>query len=482
MNASFTASGESNSRVVPIKEEASVMRGFLSTPVYPAIFTMAADIVLMAFFFGLFYILRTGQNLVVLFEGERIAQFVVFALSIIAVVALMGGYRVRQIYRRLNFAAEFFLAVGVGTLLGIFIIYAILSRDAAFTSESRAAFLLGAVCYSIPSVLIRIGIINLYARESATRPYLLMGWQTDIEGFMASYEKMGLTNPLYPVILSEKDAGEKGLKVIQNEALIKSCDAVIICSDASSIGSKLLGGLMHLHAHNVTVFTMDSFYSYMWRQVPLVDINLSWGIELSPRLSNKRAYFYVKTIFDWIVSALILLLSLPLMILAALAIFLESGRPIFFCQKRVGLGQKVFLLYKFRTMKNRPDVDTDDPYARKDDPRITRVGAVLRRLRLDELPQLFNVFLGDMSLIGPRAEWVRLVEEYEKKIPCYHLRHMVKPGITGWAQSNYPYGENLEDAYEKLKYDLYYIKNYSLILDIEIFLKTILAVLSAKGK
>jgi hypothetical protein len=128
------------------------------------------------------------------------------------------------------------------------------------------------------------------------------------------------------------------------------------------------------------------------------------------------------------------------------------------------------------------DETEEDIYTRRDDPRVTRVGRWLRKLRIDELPQLWNVFKGDISLIGPRAEWIKCVERYEKRIPFYHFRHLVKPGITGWAQVNYPYGESEEDAVAKLQYDLYYIRHYSLKLDAMIVLKTIYTMLSGKGR
>jgi lipopolysaccharide/colanic/teichoic acid biosynthesis glycosyltransferase len=160
---------------------------------------------------------------------------------------------------------------------------------------------------------------------------------------------------------------------------------------------------------------------------------------------------------------------------------MTSGRPAIFRQARVGREGDPFTAYKFRTMHNRADAE-EDIYTRADDPRITRVGRVLRKLRLDELPQLWNVFRGEMSLIGPRAEWTKCAELYEKKIPFYHFRHLVKPGITGWAQVNYPYGESEEDAIEKLKYDLYYIRHYSLKLDAMIVLKTVHTMLFGKGR
>ena len=168
--------------------------------------------------------------------------------------------------------------------------------------------------------------------------------------------------------------------------------------------------------------------------------------------------------------------------LIALLTLWDSGRPVVFRQERVGVGGGLFTIYKFRSMKNRPAHAVDDLYTRTNDARITRVGKWLRKGRLDELPQLWNVVRGDMSLIGPRAEWDRCVEIYERRVPHYRYRHLVKPGITGWAQVNYPYGASEEDALQKLKYDLYYIRHYSLKLDAMIVLKTLHVMLFGKGR
>jgi lipopolysaccharide/colanic/teichoic acid biosynthesis glycosyltransferase len=172
----------------------------------------------------------------------------------------------------------------------------------------------------------------------------------------------------------------------------------------------------------------------------------------------------------------------PLCALIALAIWMKNGRPFLFTQSRVGRDDTPFTVYKFRTMAEATDEQAEDLYTREEDPRITRLGRALRKFRLDELPQLWNVLRGEMSLIGPRAEWTKCVERYEKKIPFYHFRHLVKPGITGWAQVNYPYGESEKDALEKLKFDLYYIRHYSLKLDAMIILKTVHTMLFSKGR
>ncbi len=188
----------------------------------------------------------------------------------------------------------------------------------------------------------------------------------------------------------------------------------------------------------------------------------------------------VKRVLDIIFSLLGLLISLVITIPVAILIKLESKGPIFYRQKRVGLNNNIFECIKFRSMT----VDAEKYgaiWASKNDSRVTRVGKIIRKLRIDEIPQMWNVLKGEMSFIGPRPERPEFVYQLEKKIPYYNLRHSVKPGITGWAQVCYPYGASEEDALEKLKYDLYYIKNLSLFLDFQILLKTAKVVLLGKG-
>jgi sugar transferase (PEP-CTERM system associated) len=176
-----------------------------------------------------------------------------------------------------------------------------------------------------------------------------------------------------------------------------------------------------------------------------------------------------------------LMLAAPAMVLAALSIKVDSPGPILFRQVRVGKDGKVFMLYKFRSMAVDAEQHTGPIWASEDDPRVTRVGRLLRKIRLDETPQMFNVLRGDMSFIGPRPERPVFVDQLKEQIPFYGLRFAVKPGITGWAQVKYPYGSTVEDALEKLQYDLYYIKNMSIVLDLLILLKSVQVVLFARG-
>ena len=187
-----------------------------------------------------------------------------------------------------------------------------------------------------------------------------------------------------------------------------------------------------------------------------------------------------KRVMDIVVSALMLVATLPIIAVTAAAIFLESGGPVLYQQERVGRRGRVFTLLKFRSM--RQDAEANGAvWALKNDMRVTRIGSFIRRTRIDELPQLINVLKGDMSFVGPRPERPQFVAELSQAIPFYDLRHYVKPGITGWAQILYPYGASINDAREKLQYDLYYLKNYSIFLDINILLQTIQVILWRKG-
>jgi exopolysaccharide biosynthesis polyprenyl glycosylphosphotransferase len=195
----------------------------------------------------------------------------------------------------------------------------------------------------------------------------------------------------------------------------------------------------------------------------------SWYTELAAR------------ILDLVTATALLVLTLPVMLIVSLLIKLDSRGPVFYRQERVGRGGKVFMLNKFRSMSCDAEVEGRPCWAQVGDPRITRVGRVIRYARIDELPQLLNVLRGEMSMVGPRPERPYFVDQFSVAIPCYTARHYVKPGITGWAQVNAPYGASIADTREKLRYDLYYIKHRSLHLYFRILLRTVRVVLRGEG-
>jgi sugar transferase (PEP-CTERM system associated) len=238
--------------------------------------------------------------------------------------------------------------------------------------------------------------------------------------------------------------------------------------------------LLYLRNRGVQVQDGNDVYESITGKVPIESIRLSWLL-FSPGNSASRFFLVYKRFASVVGSIIGLLLSLPLLPFVILALKLSSPGKILYRQSRVGRDGVIFRCYKFRTMRSDAEADTGPTWAKTDDPRITRVGRFLRQSRIDEIPQLLNVLRGDMSLVGPRPERPEFVAALKEKIPYYNLRHSVRPGITGWAQILYKYGNSVEDAKEKLRYDLYYIKNTSVGLDLLIFLNTIKIVLLGRG-
>lgn len=232
----------------------------------------------------------------------------------------------------------------------------------------------------------------------------------------------------------------------------------------------------------IQVYSYLNFYEKIEEKIPVKSIDEKWllfgnGYDLLHNEFNIR----IKRVFDIVMALTIGTIALPFMIISAIITKIESKGSIIFKQKRIGLGNKTFLIYKFRSMKQHNE-NEHSKYAQKNDGRITRFGKIMRKTRIDELPQLWNVIKGDMSFVGPRAEWDKLCYGYMEQIPFYTIRHTIKPGLTGWAQVRYPYGASVEDAQQKLQYDLYYIKHHTLAMDVVIILKTVKTVLFRKGQ
>jgi sugar transferase (PEP-CTERM system associated) len=230
----------------------------------------------------------------------------------------------------------------------------------------------------------------------------------------------------------------------------------------------------------IKVTELSAFFEREYQQVILESLNASWMV-LGDGFREGVFRAFVKRLFDLAASTVLLLLALPLIVLAAICIFLESGLPVLYRQERVGQGGRIFTIYKLRSMTKSAESDGSPRWAEANDDRATRIGRIIRKLRIDELPQIINVFKGEMSFVGPRPERPFFVEKLMKQIPYYALRHSIKPGITGWAQVRYHYGASLDDTVEKLQYDLYYVKNHTLFLDLMILIATMRVVLWDRG-
>jgi len=255
---------------------------------------------------------------------------------------------------------------------------------------------------------------------------------------------------------------------------------VILTSE--SLTSDLVDRLMGIRISGMRIFKLSDFYEQYLSRLPVLSLDPNWialtqGFELIHNPIGLRFKRYM----DIMVALIVGLLLLPVIVTTALVVLLTSGKPIFYSQLRTGENGHPFTVYKFRTMN--PDAEVAGAqFATENDPRMTPVGKWLRKYRLDELPQLWNVLIGNMSFIGPRPERPEFIEDLQQRVPYYNLRHMIKPGITGWAQVMYGYGDSADDALEKLQYDLFYIKNYSIILDISIMLRSLKVILFGTGR
>ena len=239
--------------------------------------------------------------------------------------------------------------------------------------------------------------------------------------------------------------------------------------------------LLECRLRGIAVEDWPTFYEKATGKILVTELRPSWLIFSDGFVKTARTEI-IKRLFDVTLASVGLILAAPVMALVAIAIKAESGGPVFYRQPRSGQNGCIFILNKFRSMRRDAEDGTGPVWAQQSDTRVTRVGALLRRTRLDELPQLLNVLLGHMSFIGPRPERPEFVHALQKEIPYYMKRLSMKPGITGWAQVKYRYGASVEDSLEKLQYDLYYIKNLSLFLDLLILLNTVQVVLFARGR
>ena len=260
----------------------------------------------------------------------------------------------------------------------------------------------------------------------------------------------------------------------------KHATMILLLPDAP-IDDDIARELLEAKLRGSMVVDIRSFYEHVVHRLPISQINDEWllqteGFSLNTRGSLRR----LKRALDVLISLLLLIPAAPIMLLTALIVRLESPGPVIYKQDRVGLFEKEFTMYKFRSM--RADAEKNGAvWASAQDSRVTKFGKFIRKVRIDELPQIWNILKGDMSFIGPRPERMAFVTTLKETIPYYSLRHTVKPGLTGWAQVCYPYGASEEDARRKLEYDLYYIKNMSILLDINIVFKTVGVVLFPKG-
>jgi exopolysaccharide biosynthesis polyprenyl glycosylphosphotransferase len=385
-----------------------------------------------------FYDLRVAASRI-----ASIQRLLLITLQLLVVYLLVFFFSPREALPRL-----FVLYYGVASFVLIGLWRLTNPALLGWAAEARRVLIVG-TDWAAETIIDAIG-------QQIDKPY-------EIKGIIGEVDVVGHTLCGIPIIGSGADI----LNFVFRDHITE-----LIVTSTRELSGEMFQGVMDAYERGVTIVPMPILYERLTGRVPVEHVNNNWAVVLPIGGSTLNAYPLLKRLIDIVLSLVGLLVLLLLLPFLALAIHLDSRGSAFYSQVRVGLNGRPFRVHKFRTMVQDAEAKTGAVFSYKGDPRVTRVGRFMRKTRLDELPQLWNVLRGDMSLVGPRPERPEHVARLQQKIPFYRTRHVVRPGVTGWAQVRYDYGENDEDAMIKLQYDLYYIRHLSLALDLTIMIRT----------
>jgi sugar transferase (PEP-CTERM system associated) len=408
---------------------------------------------------------------------------VVFALTMVVLNTAMGLYRSRWGRASGTALRRALLSVAVSVPCALLVLNVL--PWAAVTSAPTQF----AVVIALGLLLLMRGVGSRNGTESLLGPrVLIIGAGRDADEVYRTLVNGQMRNGVPIGFFASANEGEWSVeshKVLPAGDLMETVrqhkvNEVVVALRERRGGSVSLRALLDCKLVGVTVTDLSTFFERTAGQVRVDSLRASWLI-YGDGFRQGWLRTTIKRSFDLISSVLLLVLALPVMVLTALLILIEDGPPIFYRQERVGRGGRVFEVIKFRSMRRDAEKDGRPRWASSNDDRVTRVGRVIRKLRIDELPQLFNVLVGEMSLVGPRPERPYFVDQLTQDVPFYSVRHCVKPGVTGWAQVRYQYGSSVHDSVEKLQYDLYYVKNHTLILDVLVLFETVRVVLTGEG-
>ncbi|MBK6357188.1 MAG: TIGR03013 family PEP-CTERM/XrtA system glycosyltransferase [Betaproteobacteria bacterium] len=414
---------------------------------------------------------------------QIVVYAILFGLVMLAINGLLGLYQrvsIRPITEtRARAVLSIYLSIPIAYALYALLPIAAVNRDLIHLSAMSAVF---------GMLVTRVGAAHAPAAKMLRRRILVFGTgqqalavkraldrsdpSAEIIGFFpGSNEDQALVSP--NLILSRD-------RSLTDTARNLNADEIVVALSERRGGSMPMRELLDCKLQGIKVMDLSSHFEQTLGQIRLDSLYAGWLI-FGDGFSQGAFRTFVKRLFDIVCASILIILATPVMMLAALLIVLEDGFPLLYRQERVGVNGRLFNVIKFRSMRRDAEKDGKPIWAQAKDNRVTRVGQIIRKLRIDELPQLFSVLNGDMSLVGPRPERPFFVDQLTKEIPFYAVRHSVKPGVTGWAQVRYHYGATVEDSAEKLQYDLYYVKNHSLFLDMVVLFETVGVVLTGKG-
>ncbi len=457
------------------------------------ILILLTDFITVNLAFIIFFTLRVQSGM---FDLVIMPEFIVPMLAIyfywLIIFTFVGMYRTWFAASRFDEISTLFKA----SFVGIFFLFFVIFLDDYFSGVASSARILifiywGLLLFLVGSgrMIIRSVQRNLLIKGIGRRCAVIIGYNTKaFEVFDTLVEHRGLGIDAEAFVAVRKENIGKDYKGVKVEGTVAELNSIIQKYKVQEIvialekedHDVLVQVISQTEGKDIKLKIVPDLYEILSGQartsqiygMPLIDIMP----ELMPEWEKK-----LKRIIDIIVSLLLLLVNIPTMVISTLAIKLDSKGPVFFKQERSGLNGKTFRMVKFRSMYQDAEKHTGPVWSQKNDPRITKVGRILRALRIDELPQMYNVLKGEMSLVGPRPERPFFVEKLSQEIPYYKRRLKVRPGITGWAQVKHKYDESIEDVKIKLRYDLFYIENMSIRMDMKILFRTIFVVIFGKG-
>lgn len=404
-------------------------------------------------------------------------------VATILTLYVMDVYRTEEPETRSRLPLQTFFAVVVAGIVSTVLVY-FLGIEEFSSLFGRGVLPVTFALFSLWAAWWRWLITHRQQKSGAGYAWLVIGEEETCEHFLA---EMKPPEPDRALRRIDPAANADSLRAMlrnlthNTQGNSRQPVGIVVATDAP-LPDDLAGEIIDMRFSGITVLTLSEFYEKYWSKVPVLHLRNGWFIQTRGfELVHDRVGLRLKRVLDVVVAFVALVLTMPLLLIIALLVKLDSRGPAFYVQERTGLRGEIFSLYKFRTMFQ--DAEKDGiRWAGEKDPRVTRLGRLLRATRLDEFPQLWNILKGEMSLIGPRPERPEFIAQLEEQIPYYDLRHLVPPGATGWAQVMYPYGASVEDARKKLEYDLYYIKNHSIQLDLAIILKTFMVIFKGKGR
>jgi len=450
---------------------------------YAVLFLALVDLCLLLVAAETAWVIRANQiGMQVDYIGNRIWPLVTFAASV-QIAAMAVGVYSQESLQSLRFAiARLIVAVSLGVIFMAVMAFA-LPGMTLWRSNSLYAMILSFAYLALSRLILG----SLIGGESFKRRLLVLGAGKRAQRIKDLEARRG--SGFVVVGFIAMDEAKRVIPEAINRSAIYNLADFVVKLGASEVVLALeerrnalpLQDLLRIKTTGVHVNDISSFLERETGRVDLDSVNPSWLIFSDGFSSGRRLSGIAKRLFDIVASAVLLAMTLPVILLFALLVKLESRGPAFYRQERVGRYGVAFNLLKLRSMRVDAEAEGKAIWAAKNDTRVTRIGKFIRKVRIDELPQTWCVLKGDMSFVGPRPERPEFVAELEKQIPFYAERHMVKPGITGWAQINHKYGDTIEDTITKLEYDLYYIKHISLSLDVYIILNTLKTVILGRG-